>query len=223
MAYTVKEIFYTLQGEGAQVGRPAVFCRFSGCNLWSGLERDRATAECRFCDTEFVGVGPDGGRFADAEALAAAVAARWPDATEAESGTGLEGAATPAKPLVVCTGGEPLLQLDEAAVKALHGRGFEVAIETNGTQAPPPGIDWICVSPKARAELVLTAGDELKLVYPQPGAPPERYAGLAFRRFSLQPMDGPDRERNTQAAIAYCLAHPQWRLSLQTHKLTGLR
>jgi 7-carboxy-7-deazaguanine synthase (Cx14CxxC type) len=221
MVYTVKEIFYTLQGEGAQVGRPAVFCRFSGCNLWSGLERDRATAECRFCDTEFVGVGPDGGRFADAEALAEAVAACWP-AAEAESATQPQGAAR-AKPLVVCTGGEPLLQLDAAAVRALHRRGFEVAIETNGTQAPPPGIDWICVSPKARAELVLTAGDELKLVYPQPGAPPERYAGLAFRRFSLQPMDGPDRERNTQAAIAYCLAHPQWRLSLQTHKLTGLR
>jgi 7-carboxy-7-deazaguanine synthase (Cx14CxxC type) len=221
MVYTVKEIFYTLQGEGAQVGRPAVFCRFSGCNLWSGLERDRATAECRFCDTEFVGVGPDGGRFAAAEALAEAVAACWP-AAEAESAAQPQGAAR-AKPLVVCTGGEPLLQLDAAAVRALHGRGFEVAIETNGTQAPPPGIDWICVSPKARAELVLTAGDELKLVYPQPGAPPERYAGLAFRRFSLQPMDGPDRERNTQAAIAYCLAHPQWRLSLQTHKLTGLR
>jgi 7-carboxy-7-deazaguanine synthase (Cx14CxxC type) len=223
MAYTVKEIFYTLQGEGAQVGRPAVFCRFSGCNLWSGLERDRATAECRFCDTEFVGVGPDGGRFAAAEALAAAVAACWPAGAEAESAAGPQGPAARAKPLVVCTGGEPLLQLDEAAVQALHGRGFEVAIETNGTQAPPPGIDWICVSPKARAELVLTAGDELKLVFPQPGAPPERYAGLAFRRFSLQPMDGPDRERNTQAAIAYCLAHPQWRLSLQTHKLTGLR
>jgi 7-carboxy-7-deazaguanine synthase (Cx14CxxC type) len=229
MAYTVKEIFYTLQGEGAHVGRPAVFCRFSGCNLWSGLERDRATAACRFCDTDFVGAGPDGGRFADAEALAGAVAAHWPQAAngpQAASGPGsaaAAGAAGQAKPLVVCTGGEPLLQLDAAAVRALHGRGFEVAIETNGTQAPPPGIDWLCVSPKAEADLVLTAGDELKLVYPQPGAPPERYAGLAFRRFSLQPMDGPDRERNTRAAIAYCLAHPHWRLSLQTHKLTGIR
>jgi len=212
MAYTVKEIFYTLQGEGAQVGRPAVFCRFAGCNLWSGLERDRAAAACRFCDTDFVGVGPDGGRFECAEALAAAVAASWP-----------WNAAGPAKPLVVCTGGEPLLQLDEAAVRALHGRGFEVAVETNGTRMPPPGIDWICVSPKAEGELVLTSGDELKLVYPQPGGPPERYAGLAFSRFSLQPMDGPERERNTQAAVAYCLAHPQWRLSLQTHKLTGVR
>jgi 7-carboxy-7-deazaguanine synthase len=212
MSYTVKEIFYTLQGEGAHVGRPAVFCRFSGCNLWSGLERDRATAVCRFCDTEFVGVGPDGGRFADANALAAAVAAAWPHAQDSEI-----------KPFVVCTGGEPLLQLDAAAVQALHARGFEIAVETNGTQSPPPGIDWICVSPKADADLLLTQGDELKLVYPQAGGPPERYAGLAFSRFSLQPLDGPDRDRHTQAAIAYCLAHPQWRLSLQTHKLTGIR
>ncbi len=212
MAYTVKEIFYTLQGEGAQAGRPAVFCRFAGCNLWSGLEADRAGALCSFCDTDFVGVGPDGGRFPDADALAEAVAPRWPAA-----------AAASARPFVVCTGGEPLLQLDAAAVEALHRRGFEVAIETNGTLPPPPGIDWICVSPKARAELVLKAGDELKLVYPQDGAPPERYAGLAFRRFSLQPMDGPQRERYTELAIAYCLAHPQWRLSLQTHKWTGIR
>jgi len=211
VTYTVKEIFYTLQGEGAHAGRPAVFCRFAGCNLWSGLERDRTTAVCRFCDTDFVGVGPDGGRFADAEALAEAVADKWPQG------------ATGAVPLLVCTGGEPLLQLDAAAVQALHARGFEIAIETNGTQSAPPGIDWICVSPKAEAELVLTEGDELKLIYPQEGGPPERYAGLAFRRFSLQPMDGPDRDRNTQAAIAYCLAHPQWKLSLQTHKLTGLR
>ena len=212
MAYTVKEIFYTLQGEGAQVGRPAVFCRLSGCNLWSGLEADRAGAVCSFCDTDFVGVDADGGRFADADALADAVAAHWP-----------HNAPAAARPFVVCTGGEPLLQLDSRAVEALHRRHFEVAIETNGTQVPPPGSDWICVSPKARADLVLTTGDELKLVFPQEGAPPERYAGLGFRRFSLQPMDGPHRERNTEMAIAYCLAHPQWRLSLQTHKLTGIR
>jgi 7-carboxy-7-deazaguanine synthase len=216
MTYTVKELFYTLQGEGAQVGRPAVFCRFAGCNLWSGLERDRASAVCSFCDTDFVGVGPDGGRFADADGLADAVAGHWPGHTET--------AAPPhARRFVVCTGGEPLLQLDAAAVEALHRRGFEVAIETNGTQEPPAGIDWVCVSPKANAELVLKRGHELKLVYPQDGAPPERYAGLAFGHFSLQPMDGPHRERYTQQAIAYCLAHPQWRLSLQTHKLTGIR
>ena len=224
MAYTVKEIFYTLQGEGAQAGRPAVFCRFAGCNLWSGLERDRATAVCRFCDTDFVGTGPDGGRFADAQALADAVAQRWPGgAVPPQAHDALLPGTQHGVPLVVCTGGEPLLQLDAEAIDAFHARGFEVAIETNGTQTPPPGIDWVCVSPKADADLVLTSGDELKLVFPQAGGAPERYAGLDFRRFSLQPMDGPDRERHTEAAIAYCLAHPQWRLSLQTHKLTGIR
>lgn len=213
MSYGVKEIFYTLQGEGAWVGRPAVFCRFAGCNLWSGLEADRATAVCRFCDTDFVGTdGPDGGRFASAEALAQRVAAAWP-----------ADAPPRAVPFVVCTGGEPLLQLDAPAVEALHRAGFQVAIETNGTQAPPPGLDWICVSPKAGAPLVLERGDELKLVFPQPGAAPERFAHLEFRHFSLQPMDGPAREANTAAALRYCLAHPQWRLSLQTHKLIGIR
>ena len=208
--YTVKEIFYTLQGEGANAGRAAVFCRFAGCNLWTGRERDRAHAVCRFCDTDFVGVGPDGGRFATAEALAGAVAARWP-------------AAAGGRPLVVCTGGEPLLQLDAAAVAALRARGFEVAVETNGTQAPPPGLDWICVSPKIGAPLLLDRGDELKLVYPQEGGDPARFAGLAFRHFFLQPMDGPDAAANTERAIAYCLAHPQWRLSVQTHKVVGIR
>ncbi|MEJ0025488.1 MAG: 7-carboxy-7-deazaguanine synthase [Rhizomicrobium sp.] len=209
MTYSVKEIYYTLQGEGAQAGRAAVFLRFAGCNLWSGLERDRATAQCRFCDTDFVGVdGPGGGKFATAEELATAVADKWP-------GGG--------KPYAVCTGGEPLLQLDDAAIAALHARGFEIGIETNGTQEPPAGIDWICVSPKARADLVLTRGNELKLVYPQEGAEPERYAGLAFENFFLQPMDDDARAANTQAATEYCLAHPQWRLSLQTHKLIGIR
>ncbi|MEI9993709.1 MAG: 7-carboxy-7-deazaguanine synthase [Rhizomicrobium sp.] len=209
MTYSVKEIYYTLQGEGAQAGRAAVFLRFAGCNLWSGLERDRANATCRFCDTDFVGTdGPGGGKFADAEALADAVAAQWP-------GGG--------KPYVVCTGGEPLLQLDAAATTALHARGFEIGIETNGTQEPPPGIDWICVSPKAGAELVLRRGNELKLVYPQAGAEPERFAGLAFDNFFLQPMDNAARDANTAAATAYCLAKPQWRLSLQTHKLIGIR
>ncbi len=208
--YTVKEIFYTLQGEGANAGRAAVFCRFAGCNLWTGRERDRATAVCRFCDTDFVGVGPDGGRFATADALAEAVASRWP------AGAG-------GRPLVVCTGGEPLLQLDAAAVAALQARGFEVAVETNGTQEPPPGLDWICVSPKVGAPLVLDRGDELKLVYPQDGGDPARFAGLAFRHFFLQPMDGPDALANTERAIAYCLAHPQWRLSVQTHKVVGIR
>lgn len=212
MPYAVKEIFYTLQGEGAQAGRPAVFCRFAGCNLWTGREADRAGAVCRFCDTEFVGTdGPGGGKFADQAALAAAVRAAWPaDASPA------------ARPLVVCTGGEPLLQLDAAAVEALHAAGFEVAVETNGTQAPPPGLDWICVSPKAGAPLVLTQGHELKLVYPQAGAEPERYRGMDFRHFFLQPMDGPDRAANTAQAVAYCLRHPEWRLSLQTHKLLGI-
>jgi 7-carboxy-7-deazaguanine synthase (Cx14CxxC type) len=210
--YTVKEIFYTLQGEGYQAGRPAVFCRFSGCNLWTGREQDRARAVCTFCDTDFVGVGPDGGRFATADALADAVAARWPAGADAR-----------ARRFVVCTGGEPLLQLDDEAVRALHARGFEVAVETNGTQQPPAGLDWTCVSPKAGAPLVLTRGDELKLVYPQAGAEPEQFARLDFAHFSLQPMDGPHAAENTRAAVAYCLAHPQWRLSLQTHKLLGLR
>ena len=209
--YTVKEIFYTLQGEGVQAGRPAVFCRFSGCNLWTGREADRGTATCRFCDTDFVGVGPDGGKFATPEALAEAVAARWP-------GPGVGG-----RPFVVCTGGEPLLQLDAAAVAALHARGFEVAVETNGTQPVPAGVDWVCVSPKADAPLAVTGGDELKLVYPQELAPPERFEGMGFRHLLLQPMDGPSVAANTRAAIAYCLAHPAWRLSLQAHKTLGLR
>lgn len=207
--YTVKEIFYTLQGEGAQSGRAAVFCRFAGCNLWTGREQDRETATCTFCDTDFVGVGPDGGKFETADVLAAAVASRWP--------------ADDARPFVVCTGGEPLLQLDAEAVEALHGRGFEVAVETNGTQLPPPGIDWICVSPKADTELTLTAGNELKLVYPQEKAPPQRFESLNFDHFFLQPMDGHDIERNTRLALEYCLAHPRWRLSLQTHKMLGIR
>jgi 7-carboxy-7-deazaguanine synthase (Cx14CxxC type) len=212
MAYSVKELFYTLQGEGAQTGRPAVFCRFAGCNLWTGREADRANAVCTFCDTDFVGTdGPGGGRFATAEALAAAVAAAWPGDS---GGTG--------RRYVVCTGGEPLLQLDEPLVDALHAAGFEVAVETNGTQEPPAGLDWICVSPKAGAELRLRRGDELKLVYPQTGAEPERFAELDFDHFFLQPMDGPAREANTRAALSYCLAHPRWRLSLQTHKLLGI-
>ena len=210
MTYSVKEIFYTLQGEGAQAGRPAVFCRFAGCNLWSGLERDRDTAICTFCDTDFVGTnGTGGGKFKTPEALAAAVAALWP------KGQG-------GQPYVVCTGGEPFLQLDQILVDALHAEGFEIAVETNGTLTPPRGIDWICVSPKADAEVALTTGDELKLVFPQEKARPERFTGLAFKHFFLQPMDGPDRIANTEAAIAYCLAHPQWRLSLQTHKITGI-
>ncbi len=215
MTYTVKEIFYTLQGEGAQTGRPAVFCRFSGCNLWSGRDADRATAECTFCDTDFVGVGDDGGRYATAHALAAAVRACWPNEEPVASG----------RPLVVCTGGEPLLQLDEPAVHALHAAGFEIAVESNGTQPAPPGggIDWLCVSPKGKTQLVLTSGDELKLVYPQPDALPERFEQLPFRHFFLQPMDGPELERNTRRALEYCLAHPRWRLSLQTHKLLGIR
>lgn len=211
MSYTVKEIFYTLQGEGINVGRPAVFCRFTGCNLWTGLEKDRATAICQFCDTDFIGVdGPGGGRFAAPEDLADAVAAQWPTT-----------AACGARPFVVCTGGEPLLQLDEALLHALHERGFEVAIETNGTRLPPPGVDWICVSPKAGAELVLRSGNELKLIFPQHNAEPERYAQLAFQHFLLQPMDGPERLHNTQLAIDYCRAHPRWRLSMQTHKYLG--
>lgn len=208
--YTVKEIFYTLQGEGFHAGRAAVFCRFAGCNLWTGREADRASAICSFCDTDFVGVGPDGGKFATADDLADAVAARWP--------VGAGGI-----PFVVCTGGEPLLQLDEAAIRALHARGFEVAVETNGTQPAPPGLDWICVSPKANAPLVLTRGDELKLVYPQPLAMPERFAQMEFAHRYLQPMDGPDAAATTAASVAYCLAHPGWRLSVQTHKALGLR
>jgi len=210
--YVVKEVFATLQGEGADTGRAAVFCRFSRCNLWSGHEEHRATAICRFCDTDFVGTdGPGGGRFADAAELADAVAATWPAP-----------AGAPGRPLVVCTGGEPLLQLDEPLVAALHDRGFEVAIETNGTLPAPVGIDWICVSPKAGTELVLTSGDELKLVYPQDGADPSQYEHLAFGRFSLSPMDGPDRQANTDLAVAYCLAHPRWRLNVQTHKVIGI-
>ncbi|MFB3135934.1 MAG: 7-carboxy-7-deazaguanine synthase [Rhodospirillales bacterium] len=210
MAYMVKEIYYTLQGEGAQTGRPAVFCRFAGCNLWSGNEADRAVATCGFCDTDFVGTdGPGGGAFPTARALAHAVRAKWPAAAGGRS-------------LVVCTGGEPLLQLDEALVEALHDAGLEIAIETNGTRPAPRGVDWICVSPKAGAELVLAEGDELKLVYPQEGAEPERFAGLAFRHFFLQPMDGPERDGNTALAVQYCLEHPQWRLSLQTHKYLGI-
>lgn len=211
MTYSVKEIFYTLQGEGANAGRPAVFCRFSGCNLWTGREQDRATAVCRFCDTEFVGTdGDGGGKFETAEALAAAVAARWP--------AGGQGT-----PLVVCTGGEPLLQLDAALVEALRAKGFSIAVETNGTLEPPAGDLWLTVSPKAGAPFVLKRGSELKLVYPQSGAEPERFAGLAFDHFFLQPMDSPERAKNTALAIDYCLAHPQWRLSLQTHKITGIR
>jgi len=213
VSYSVKEIYYTLQGEGAWTGRAAVFLRFSGCNLWTGREEDRASATCRFCDTDFVGVdGPGGGRFADAESLAAAVAAAWV-APRPDRG----------RPLVVCTGGEPLLQLDAPLVEALHGGGFEIAVETNGTRTPPPGLDWVTVSPKAGTGLVLAAGDELKLVFPQAGAEPERYETLPFGAFFLQPMDGPDRDANVAAAAAYCLAHPRWRLSLQTHKLAGLR
>jgi 7-carboxy-7-deazaguanine synthase (Cx14CxxC type) len=210
--YTVKEIFYTLQGEGHHAGRPAVFCRFSGCNLWSGRESDRATAVCQFCDTDFVGVGPDGGKFATAAALADAVASRWPANADPR-----------AVPYVVCTGGEPLLQLDADAIAALHARGFEVAVETNGTQPAPDGLDWICVSPKANAPLALKAGSELKLVFPQVGGEPSRYEGLDFEHWYLQPMDGPDAAANTAAALAYCLAHPRWHLSVQTHKALGIR
>ena len=209
MTYTVKEIFLTLQGEGGQAGKAAVFCRFAGCNLWTGREQDRAKAVCTFCDTDFVGTdGEGGGKFATADALAAAVEAAW---------TG-----GPHDRLVVCTGGEPLLQLDAVAIDALHARGFMIAVESNGTIAAPEGIDWVCVSPKADAPVVQTRGQELKLVYPQDKAMPERFEGLDFERFYLQPMDGPDRERNTQLAVAYCLSHPQWRLSVQTHKYLGL-
>jgi 7-carboxy-7-deazaguanine synthase (Cx14CxxC type) len=210
MTYTVKEIYYTLQGEGGQAGRAAVFCRFTGCNLWTGREEDRSKAVCQFCDTDFIGTdGPGGGKFASADALAQAVLKHWP--------TGSGG-----KPLVVFTGGEPLLQLDEALVDALHAAGFEIAVETNGTQPAPEGLDWICVSPKADAELVLRRGTELKLVFPQSNAMPERFADLDFQHFFLQPMDGIEGRKNTQKAIAYCLQHPQWRLSIQTHKVIGI-
>jgi len=215
MSYTVKEIFYTLQGEGSNAGRPAVFCRFSGCNLWTGREADREKAVCQFCDTDFVGVGPDGGRFATADTLADAVLSRWPVVEHDRASGG--------RPLVVCTGGEPLLQLDADAVRALHARGFEVAVETNGTQQPPPGLDWICVSPKARADLVLRRGNELKLVYPQSEFDPAQFESMDFSEFFLQPMDGPQLAANTRAALEYCLAHPRWRLSVQTHKLLGIR
>jgi 7-carboxy-7-deazaguanine synthase len=210
--YTIKEIFYTLQGEGHNTGRAAVFCRFAGCNLWTGREADRATAICGFCDTDFVGAGPDGGKFATADALADAVAARWPHAPEPG-----------VRPLVVCTGGEPLLQLDPPAIEALRRRGFEVAVETNGTQPVPPGLDWVCVSPKAAAPLVVESGDEIKLIFPQRGADPQMFEALAFTHFFLQPMDGPDVMSNTRMALEFCLAHPKWRISLQTHKLLGLR
>ena len=209
MSYAVKEMFYTLQGEGARAGRPAVFVRFAGCNLWSGREQDRAVAVCTFCDTDFVGIdGDGGGRFESAQTLATAAFALWP-------GGGA--------PYVVCTGGEPLLQIDDALIDALHATGFEIAVETNGTIEAPPGIDWICVSPKADAPVVQRDGHELKLVYPQDKAKPERFEALGFKHFYLQPMDGPVREANTDAAILYCLEHPQWRLSLQTHKIVGLR
>jgi 7-carboxy-7-deazaguanine synthase (Cx14CxxC type) len=211
MTYSAKEIFLTVQGEGGQAGRPAVFLRFAGCNLWNGLERDRAAAVCSFCDTDFVGTdGDGGGKFPTADALADHVASMW------------RGRAGDPK-LVVCTGGEPLLQLDEALIEALHARGFEIAIESNGTLAAPAGVDWICVSPKADAPVVQTSGQELKLVYPQPAATPDRFEHLAFERFWLQPMDGPDREANTAAALDYCLSHPKWRLSVQTHKYIGVR
>ncbi len=211
MSYAVKEIYYTLQGEGQHAGRPAVFCRFAGCNLWTGREADRAKAICQFCDTDFVGTdGPGGGKFATAEALAAAVAAAWPADDTSD------------RRYVVCTGGEPTLQLDVAAVDALHALGFEVAIETNGTHAVVPGVDWICVSPKSGTTLVQTHGHELKLVFPQPAAMPEQFAHLDFRYHLLQPMDGPDREANTASAVAYCLAHPRWGLSLQTHKFLAI-
>ena len=209
MSYAVKEIFLTLQGEGGQAGRPAVFCRFAGCNLWSGREDDRASAVCSFCDTDFVGMdGEGGGRFQTADDLAAAVEAVWRGG--------------PKDRLVVLTGGEPLLQVDPALIGALHARSFTIALETNGTLPAPPGIDWVCVSPKAQAPVVQTTGQELKLVYPQVGVDPARFEGLDFERFLLQPMDSPDREANTRAAIAYCLEHPRWRLSVQTHKYLGI-
>ncbi|WP_109488336.1 7-carboxy-7-deazaguanine synthase [Occallatibacter savannae] len=211
MSYAVKEIFYTLQGEGAQSGRAAVFCRFAGCNLWSGREADRSSAICRFCDTDFVDVnGPGGGKFLHADDLAEAVNGMWPASGPID------------RRFVVCTGGEPLLQLDRALIDALHAREFEIAVETNGTQAAPDGIDWLCVSPKAGAPMVQASGDELKLVFPQANAMPDKFEHLNFRNFFLQPMDGPQLEANTQLALQYCMTHPRWRLSLQTHKLLGI-
>jgi len=221
MTYTVKEIFYTLQGEGAQSGRAAVFCRFSGCNLWSGREEDRSRAVCRFCDTDFVGTGPDGGRFKTATELAEAIDRCWGGGYIVSDS--VDFTADARKKYVVCTGGEPLLQLDEKLIDELHARDFEVAVETNGTRAAPSSLDWVCVSPKAGAPLVQITGSELKLVYPQPDAPPEKFEQLDFRHFFLQPMDGPETQRNTELAIDYCLRHPRWRLSIQTHKLVGLR
>ncbi|MFI9812280.1 7-carboxy-7-deazaguanine synthase [Saccharothrix variisporea] len=211
MTYLVKEIFYTLQGEGTHAGRPAVFCRFSRCNLWTGLEKDRYRAICKFCDTDFVGTdGTGGGRFSTADDLAEAVESAWP--SEARENR-----------FVVCTGGEPLLQLDDAAVAALHERGFEVAVETNGTRVPPVGVDWLCVSPKIGAELVVTGGDELKLVYPQVGGDPAQFEHLDFRTFRLQPLDDAERDSHTRAAVEYCMKNPRWSLSLQTHKYLGIR
>lgn len=213
MTYAVKEIYYTLQGEGANSGRAAVFCRFAGCNLWTGHEKDRTSAKCSFCDTDFIGNdGPGGGHFKTADELASAVEAAWPESSHHRR----------VKPLVVCTGGEPLLQLDGQLVAAFHDQGFEIAIETNGTRLPPSGVDWICVSPKANTEIVLNWGNELKLAFPQEGVDPERYESLAFQHFFLQPIDGSERRSNTHDAIHYCLAHPKWRLSLQTHKLIGI-
>ncbi len=210
MTYKIKEIFYTLQGEGTHAGRPAVFCRFSVCNLWTGHEKDRERAICQFCDTDFVGTdGPGGGRFSTASELADAVAAAWPTSSTENR-------------MVVCTGGEPLLQLDEAAVDALHARGFYIAVETNGTQVPPPGIDWLCVSPKVGADLIVVGGNELKFVFPQGGVDPRSFESLDFTTFRVQPMDGPDVQRNTELAVEYCLENPKWQLSLQTHKFLGI-
>jgi len=211
MTYTVKEIFYTLQGEGANAGKAAVFCRFSGCNLWTGREEDRSRAVCQFCDTDFVGIGPDGGRFETPEALADAIAHAW------------RGGGASEERFVVCTGGEPLLQIDEQFIDAVHAAGFTMAIETNGTKTAPKSIDWICVSPKAGAPLVQTSGNELKLVFPQEAAMPSKFETLEFDNFFLQPMDGPRVRENTELAVEYCMSHPRWRLSLQTHKLLGIR
>jgi 7-carboxy-7-deazaguanine synthase len=223
MPYAVKELFYTLQGEGAQAGSPAVFCRFAGCNLWTGREEDRHKAVCKFCDTQFVGTdGLNGGKFATPSDLAKRAAEIWDGRDETRRAVRLRDRATVRHALVVCTGGEPLLQLDKAMIDAFHAEGFRVAVETNGTQAAPEGIDWTCVSPKSNAPVVLTAGNELKLVFPQADAMPDRFEGLDFEHFFLQPMDGPVVAENTAKAVAYCLAHPQWRLSLQTHKLLGI-
>lgn len=219
--YKVKEIFYTLQGEGAQAGRPAVFCRFSGCNLWSGREEDRAKAICQFCDTDFWGMdGENGGKYT-AEELADKVISLWPGEVNSEKRK-VKNGELPGKPYVVCTGGEPLLQLDEELIEAFHQRGLEVAVETNGTVAAPKGIDWICMSPKANTDLLILEGNELKLVYPQLNAEPERYQHLNFEHFYLQPMDGVLGQQNTKLTLEYCLKHPQWKLSLQTHKLLGI-